>query len=140
MVSTFQYAGTGYDLPRLDTLVLAQPVTGRVKQAIGRVTREFAGGKTQPVLVVDVQDEVANDYDLDDVSTSMSKKRQRLVRKELPNIQVSNHEPLSARSSATSTTSKANSADDTQAPSSIIATNQNATKLAPTSNPPTKHE
>lgn len=53
ILSTFTMAREGLDIPRLDTLVMATPVSG-VEQAIGRIQRP--GGDKQFPLVVDVVD------------------------------------------------------------------------------------
>ncbi len=56
IVATGQYVGEGFDMPRLDTLLLAMPVSwkGLVEQYVGRLHREHAG--KQDVLVYDYVD------------------------------------------------------------------------------------
>jgi superfamily II DNA or RNA helicase len=52
--ATSQYASEGLDIPALDTLVLASPMSD-VEQAVGRIQRPF-DGKKDPI-VVDVRDD-----------------------------------------------------------------------------------
>lgn len=56
LVATGRFVGEGFDLPRLDTLILALPVSwkGSLIQYVGRVQREFEG-KTE-VKVIDYVD------------------------------------------------------------------------------------
>lgn len=56
LVATGQKIGEGFDYPRLDTLMLAAPVSfaGRLEQYIGRLNRDYAG-KTE-VIVYDYID------------------------------------------------------------------------------------
>jgi superfamily II DNA or RNA helicase len=51
--STYSMASEGYDDPRLNTLVLATPVSD-VTQAMGRVTR---GVSSTPPVIIDIMDE-----------------------------------------------------------------------------------
>lgn len=56
MVATGQKIGEGFDYPRLDTLMLAAPVSfeGRLEQYIGRLNRDYVGKKE--VIVYDYID------------------------------------------------------------------------------------
>ncbi len=56
IIATGQYVGEGFDMPRLDTLLLAMPVSwkGLVAQYAGRLHREHAG--KQNVLIYDYVD------------------------------------------------------------------------------------
>ena len=56
LVATGQKIGEGFDYPRLDTLLLASPVSfaGRVEQYIGRLNRDYEGKKE--VIVYDYVD------------------------------------------------------------------------------------
>ncbi|CAH8211087.1 hypothetical protein VAEKB19_3800003 [Vibrio aestuarianus] len=56
LVATGRFIGEGFDLPRLDTLVLALPVSwkGALVQYVGRIQREY-DGKTE-VRVIDYVD------------------------------------------------------------------------------------
>ena len=56
LVATGQKIGEGFDYPRLDTLMLASPVSfaGRLEQYIGRLNRDYAGKKE--VIVYDYID------------------------------------------------------------------------------------
>ena len=56
LVATGQKIGEGFDYPRLDTLMLAVPVsfTGRLEQYIGRLNRDYEGKKE--VIVYDYVD------------------------------------------------------------------------------------
>ena len=56
LVATGQKIGEGFDLPRLDTLMLASPVSfsGRLEQYVGRLNRDYKG-KTE-VIVYDYID------------------------------------------------------------------------------------
>lgn len=56
LIATGQKIGEGFDFPRLDTLMLAAPVSfeGRVEQYIGRLTRNYEGKKD--VIVYDYID------------------------------------------------------------------------------------
>ncbi len=56
IVATGQYVGEGFDMPRLDTLLLAMPVSwkGLVEQYAGRLHREHAGKRN--VLIYDYVD------------------------------------------------------------------------------------
>lgn len=56
MVATGQKIGEGFDYPRLDTLMLASPVSfaGRLEQYIGRLNRDYKGKKD--VVVYDYVD------------------------------------------------------------------------------------
>ncbi len=53
LVATGQKIGEGFDYPRLDTLMLAAPVSfeGRLEQYIGRLNRDYEGKKE--VIVYD---------------------------------------------------------------------------------------
>ena len=56
LVATGQIIGEGFNLPRLDTLMLASPVSfaGRLEQYVGRLNRDFEGKKD--VIVYDYVD------------------------------------------------------------------------------------
>lgn len=56
IVATGQYVGEGFDMPRLDTLLLAMPVSwkGLVAQYVGRLHREYVGKRD--VIVYDYVD------------------------------------------------------------------------------------
>lgn len=56
LVATGQKIGEGFDFPRLDTLILAAPVSysGRLEQYVGRLNRDYAGKKD--VIVYDYID------------------------------------------------------------------------------------
>ncbi|MEF1284841.1 hypothetical protein QTN94_12900 [Vibrio sp. M250220] len=56
LVATGRFIGEGFDLPRLDTLVLALPVSwkGALVQYVGRIQREY-DGKTE-IRVIDYVD------------------------------------------------------------------------------------
>lgn len=56
LVATGQLIGEGFDFPRLDTLIMATPVSGRnvVEQYAGRLNRDFPGKKN--VIVYDYVD------------------------------------------------------------------------------------
>lgn len=56
VIATGSYAGEGFDLPRLDTLLLAAPISGRtpLSQYTGRLHREHPG--KQEVIVYDYVD------------------------------------------------------------------------------------
>jgi superfamily II DNA or RNA helicase len=52
--ATSQFASEGLDIPALDTLILATPLSD-VEQAVGRIRREFPGKKDP--IVVDIRDD-----------------------------------------------------------------------------------
>ena len=56
LIATGQKIGEGFDCPRLDTLMLAAPVSfaGRLEQYVGRLSREYDGKKR--VIVYDYID------------------------------------------------------------------------------------
>ncbi|MFA0464871.1 DEAD/DEAH box helicase, partial [Vibrio sp. 10N.261.45.F1] len=56
LVATGRFIGEGFDLPRLDTLILALPVSwkGSLIQYVGRIQREFEG--KDEVKVIDYVD------------------------------------------------------------------------------------
>ena len=56
LVATGQKIGEGFDYPRLDTLMLAAPVSfsGRLEQYIGRLNRDYTG--KEEVIVYDYID------------------------------------------------------------------------------------
>ena len=54
ILATSQFASEGLDIPALDTLILATPMSD-VEQAVGRILRPFEGKK--PPIVVDVRDD-----------------------------------------------------------------------------------
>lgn len=53
ILSTYQFASEGIDIPRLDTLIMASP-RGNIEQSLGRILREHTDKKTP--LVIDVKD------------------------------------------------------------------------------------
>jgi predicted helicase len=55
LVATFQLVAEGFDVPRLDTLVLASPKSD-VVQACGRILRHGGHRKNEP-LIIDIQDQ-----------------------------------------------------------------------------------
>lgn len=63
LVATGQKIGEGFDYPRLDTLMLAAPVSfsSRLEQYIGRLNRDY-DGKTE-VIVYDYVDSHIRDFD-----------------------------------------------------------------------------
>jgi len=54
ILATSQFASEGLDIPALDTLILATPMSD-VEQAVGRILRPFDGKK--PPIVVDIRDD-----------------------------------------------------------------------------------
>ena len=75
LVATGQKIGEGFDCPRLDTLMLAAPVSfsGRLEQYLGRLNRDYAG--KQDVIVYDYIDFHFRVFD------NMYQKRLRTYRK-----------------------------------------------------------
>ena len=63
LVSTGQKIGEGFDYPRLDTLMLAAPVSfaGRLEQYVGRLNRDYDGKKD--VIVYDYIDSRIQKFD-----------------------------------------------------------------------------
>lgn len=63
LVATGQKIGEGFDYPRLDTLMLAAPVSfsSRLEQYIGRLNRDYDGKKD--VIVYDYVDSHIRDFD-----------------------------------------------------------------------------
>ena len=63
LVATGQKIGEGFDCPRLDTLMLAAPVSfaGRLEQYVGRVNRDYEGKKD--VVVYDYIDSHLNKFE-----------------------------------------------------------------------------
>lgn len=55
LLATYEMANEGFDLPRLNTLVLATPRT-RVEQAVGRILRKR--DEDNPPLIIDVVDDL----------------------------------------------------------------------------------
>ena len=92
LVATGQKIGEGFDCPRLDTLMLAAPVSfsGRLEQYIGRLNRDYPGKKD--VMVYDYVDSHIRVFD------SMFSKRLRtykstgfiLITRETPSKQTVN--------------------------------------------------
>lgn len=62
LIATGQKIGEGFDYPRLDTLMLAAPVSfsGRLEQYIGRLNRDYEGKKD--VVVYDYIDSHIRDF------------------------------------------------------------------------------
>jgi len=56
ILATFQLASEGMDIPTLNTLILASPVSS-IEQAIGRIQRQKAGSRKYIPLVIDIIDE-----------------------------------------------------------------------------------
>jgi len=56
IVSTYQMASEGFDLPRLDTLFLATPARSDVTQILGRIERDHPN--KAPLLVYDLWDDI----------------------------------------------------------------------------------
>lgn len=75
LVATGQKIGEGFDYPRLDTLMLAAPVSfaGRLEQYVGRLNRDYEGKKD--VIVYDYIDSHIRKFD------SMYLKRLRTYKK-----------------------------------------------------------
>jgi len=75
LVATGQKIGEGFDYPRLDTLMLAEPVSfpGRLEQYVGRLNRDYEG--KQEVIVYDYIDSHISVFD------KMYLKRLRTYRK-----------------------------------------------------------
>ena len=63
LVATGSLVGEGFDLPRLDTLIMATPVSFRsvVEQYAGRLNRDYAG--KQNVIVYDYVDSHISMFD-----------------------------------------------------------------------------
>jgi len=63
LVATGQKIGEGFDYPRLDTLMLAEPVSfaGRLEQYVGRLNRDYEG--KQEVIVYDYIDSHISVFD-----------------------------------------------------------------------------
>ena len=57
MVATGQYIGEGFNFPRLDTMLLAMPISfeGNVEQYVGRLNRDYEGKKD--VIIFDYIDQ-----------------------------------------------------------------------------------
>lgn len=75
LVATGQKIGEGFDFPRLDTLMLAAPVSfaGRLEQYVGRLNRDYEGKKD--VIVYDYIDPHIQKFD------NMYQKRLRTYKK-----------------------------------------------------------
>jgi len=56
ILATFSFASEGFDVPGLDTLVLASPKTD-IEQSVGRVLRQRAADRVRVPLVIDVVDD-----------------------------------------------------------------------------------
>ena len=56
ILSTYQYASEGIDIPRLDTLIMATP-RSNIEQSLGRILREHPTKQTP--LVIDIKDPVS---------------------------------------------------------------------------------
>jgi len=69
ILATSQFASEGLDIPALDTLVLATPMSD-VEQAVGRILRPHEGKK--PPIVVDIRDDRVGMF------KSLGEKRDRL--------------------------------------------------------------
>ena len=63
LVATGQMVGEGFDYPRLDTLIMATPVSwkGIVEQYAGRLNRDYAGKKD--VVIYDYVDSHIDKFD-----------------------------------------------------------------------------
>ena len=56
ILATFQLASEGMDIPSLNTLILASPVSS-IEQAVGRIQRQKVSERTYIPLVIDIFDE-----------------------------------------------------------------------------------
>lgn len=58
ILGTFQFVAEGFDVPGLDTLVLASPKSDII-QSVGRILRQRPEDRTYPPLVLDITDDVS---------------------------------------------------------------------------------
>lgn len=85
LVASYGLGGTGFNLPRLDAVVLASPVTGQVKQAVGRITRPHPDNLPTKV-VVDIYDQVPGA--MAEMADNIFKKRVKLMNEVLPQLDM----------------------------------------------------
>lgn len=58
ILGTFQFVAEGFDVPGLDTLVLASPKSDII-QSVGRILRQRPEDRTYPPLVLDITDDIS---------------------------------------------------------------------------------